>query len=88
MYRGIQQKGTLGMTILALECSGQSISVALEYGRGYREIFIDSDCRHTESVMPAIDTLLNMAEISPKSIDLVACSAAPALLPVYELAWP
>ena len=65
------------MTILALECSGHTVSIALQSGTSFHELFIESDSRHTETLMPAVETLFKLAGISPKSLDMAACSAGP-----------
>ncbi len=53
------------------------MSVALRTEAGTWQTGIDAGFRHGETLMPAISGLFELAEIPPKNLDLVACSAGP-----------
>lgn len=65
------------MNVLALESSGKVLSIALQNDEEFREILIDAGFGHSETLMPAVDALFQLAGIPPQSLDLVACSAGP-----------
>ncbi len=63
--------------ILALDSSGRILSVGLLADGNYREFYIDTGLQHAETLMPAVEFLVNNSSISPKNLDLVVCSAGP-----------
>lgn len=65
------------MNVLSLETSGKIISVGLRFEEQTLELTIDRGFKHSETLMPAIASLMDQAGISPEKLDLVACSAGP-----------
>jgi len=65
------------MTILAIECSGKVVSLALAVEDDRYELTLDRGFRHAETLMPAVDALVRLAGIEARRLDLVACSAGP-----------
>ncbi len=63
--------------ILALDSSGRILSVGLLAAENYREFYIDTGSQHAETLMPAVEFLFKDSSISPKSLNLVVCSAGP-----------
>ena len=65
------------MTILALETTDKVASVALLTGSGLVEKRIESPLRHEETVMPAVDELLNEAGLAPADLTALAVDVGP-----------
>lgn len=65
------------MNVLSLETSGRIISVAVRIEEQTLELTIDRGFKHSETLMPAIASLMDQAGIEPDKLDLVACSAGP-----------
>lgn len=65
------------MNVLSLETSGKIISAALRFEEQTLELTIDRGFKHSETLMPAIASLLDQAGIKADRLDLVACSAGP-----------
>ena len=65
------------MNILALETTDQVASVALLTETGCFEKRIESDQRHEETVMPAVDALLTEAKLSPQALTAIAVDVGP-----------
>jgi len=65
------------MNILALETSGRVISLALKTDSQSLELTVNRGFRHVETLMPSVDSLMNLAGIKPGELNLVACSAGP-----------
>ena len=65
------------MNILALETTDQVASVALLTDAGCIEKRIESDQRHEETVMPAVDALLTEAKLSPQALTAIAVDVGP-----------
>ena len=66
------------MYILALDSTALSASVALTDGeRLLGEILIENGNTHSETLLPMVEELLRKFSLSPKDIDLFACTAGP-----------
>jgi len=65
------------VNVLALEASGKIISIALKLKNQSLELTVDRGFRHVETLMPSVETLMNLAGIEAGELDLVACSAGP-----------
>jgi tRNA threonylcarbamoyladenosine biosynthesis protein TsaB len=65
------------MNILALDTATQILSVALAAKGGTWYFEVDAGHRHSELLMSTISTLLKIAGVSPKDLDLVACMKGP-----------
>lgn len=65
------------MNILALETTDRVASVALLRPDGCVEKRIDSPLRHEETVMPAVDALLQEAGLAPSDLTALAVDVGP-----------
>ena len=65
------------MTILALETTDRVASVALLTDGGCFEKRIESPLRHEETVMPAVDELLQEAGLAPADLTALAVDVGP-----------
>ena len=66
------------MKILALDVTGNNLVVALYDGKEiFSEIPQAQGKRHNSLVMPAIETILNRANLTIKDIDVFACVVGP-----------
>jgi len=65
------------VNVLALEASGKIISIALKLENQSLELTVNRGFRHVETLMPSVETLMNLAGIEAQDLDLVACSAGP-----------
>ncbi|MCL2354568.1 MAG: hypothetical protein FWC68_01505 [Oscillospiraceae bacterium] len=69
------------MNILAISTSSNICSVALlEDNRSIKELNIDSNCSHSENLMPLIKELLDSCSVKLSNIDLIACDNGPRLI--------
>ena len=65
------------MNILALETTDKVASAALLRSGGCREMRIESPLRHEETVMPAVDALLQEAGLAPAELTALAVDVGP-----------
>lgn len=66
------------MYILALDSTAVSASVALTRGEKLLgELLIENGNTHSETLLPMIEELLRRFSLSPRDIDLFACTAGP-----------
>lgn len=66
------------MYLLALDSTAVSASVALCDGEALLgEILIENGNTHSENLLPMVEDLLNKFKLTPKDIDLFACTAGP-----------
>lgn len=66
------------MNILAIDTSGAACSAALmRDGKLLGEIVMNSKLTHSETIMPAVEEILDREELSPSDIDLFAVVAGP-----------
>lgn len=66
------------MFILALDSTAVSASVALCDGeRLLAEYTIENGNTHSENLLPMVEELLNKFKLTPKDVDLFACTAGP-----------
>ena len=66
------------MIILALDSTATSASVALCDGkRLLAEYTIENGNTHSENLLPMVEELLNKFKLSPRDVDLFACTAGP-----------
>lgn len=65
------------MNVLSLETSGKIISIGLQFEEQTLELTSDRGFKHSETLMPAIASLMDLAGIRAEKLDLVACSAGP-----------
>lgn len=66
------------MYILALDSTAVSASVALTRGtRLLGELLIENGNTHSETLLPMVEELLSKFSLTPKDIDLFACTAGP-----------
>jgi len=66
------------MTILAIDTSGLSASVAvIRENKLLGEFFIDLKMTHSQTIMPMLDKLLVALELTCDDIDLIAASSGP-----------
>jgi len=65
------------MNVLALEASGKVISIALKMENQSLELTVNRGFRHVETLMPSVETLMKLAGIEARELDLVACTAGP-----------
>jgi tRNA threonylcarbamoyl adenosine modification protein YeaZ len=65
------------MNILAIDTATEILSAALKTDKGQWYIEIAAGLRHSELLMEVCDKLINMAEISKKDLDLIACMQGP-----------
>ena len=65
------------MNILALETTDRVASVALLTENGCREKWIESPLRHEETVMPAVDELLESTGLTPADLTALAVDVGP-----------
>jgi len=66
------------MNILAIDTSGLSASVAVvRDDRLLGEFFIDLKLTHSQTIMPMLDKLLEVLELTPREMDYIAVSSGP-----------
>ena len=66
------------MYLLALDSTAVSASVALcDDERLLGEILIENGNTHSENLLPMVEELLNKFSMTPKDVDLFACTAGP-----------
>jgi len=65
------------MNILALDTSGEVLSVALAAESGVSCIEIDAGMRHSELLMDCVQRLCSIAGIKPADLALIACMKGP-----------
>lgn len=65
------------MNILAFDCSSTKLNIVLsKENKKYIRIY-EEGLNHSARLMPAIISVLEDADISPKELDLIACTAGP-----------
>lgn len=66
------------MKILSVECTASPVSVALaEDGKILGEYFLNQKTTHSQTLMPMIDSLLNVCNVAPNDIDAFAVTVGP-----------
>lgn len=65
------------MICLAIDTSGESLSVALDDGERTHLIEIDAGLRHSERLMEAVDALFSLSRTERAAISMVACMKGP-----------
>nr|MCR4609189.1 tRNA (adenosine(37)-N6)-threonylcarbamoyltransferase complex dimerization subunit type 1 TsaB [Eubacterium sp.] len=66
------------MKILGIDSSGMTASVALVADDGLMaEFTINNKRTHSETLLPMIDKLMNMAEVQPSELTAIAIAAGP-----------
>ena len=66
------------MKILGIDSSGMTVSVALVADDGLMaEFTINNKRTHSETLLPMIDKLMNMAEVQPSELTAIAIAAGP-----------
>lgn len=65
------------MNILALDTATDVLSVALGKGDELWHLEADVGLRHSELLLPIIDTVLKTASIAPEDLNIVACMQGP-----------
>ena len=65
------------MNILALDASTSILSVSLQIGKRLFQSSISDGLKHSENLMPLIDSLLKSAGLKPSELDLLAVPAGP-----------
>ena len=66
------------MNILGLDTTGNTLSVAVNRdGKLVSEIYIDNGLKHSTTLMPAVHSALEAAEIKIGEIDVFAVAAGP-----------
>lgn len=65
------------MNILAIESATQFLSIALKCGNSVWEQTMNQGFKHSENIMPLVDSLVKNANIKPNEIDLVVTSRGP-----------
>jgi len=65
------------MRILAIESASDILSVAVSGPSGRAEASIDAGLRHAESLMRLVDVCMAALGLSPRELELVACSQGP-----------
>ncbi|GHU43663.1 hypothetical protein FACS1894190_14380 [Spirochaetia bacterium] len=63
--------------ILAIDCAGEILSVALKHGDSIFNTEIDSGNTHSELLLDATENLLQLARLDRESLELVACMNGP-----------
>lgn len=68
------------MNILAIETATTACAIGLSTSSGeYYEVIVDTDRRHTESLVPGIHDLLATASLGPRDIERVVVDRGPGL---------
>ncbi|HET7839112.1 MAG TPA: tRNA (adenosine(37)-N6)-threonylcarbamoyltransferase complex dimerization subunit type 1 TsaB [Rectinemataceae bacterium] len=65
------------MKVLAFDCSGEVLSVAVRDGGSWAEASLDFGLRHAERLMDLVDRCLAWAGIRPAELGLIACTIGP-----------
>ena len=65
------------MNILALDASTSILSVSLQIGKRLFQSSISDGLKHSENLMPLIDSLFKSAGLKPSELDLLAVPAGP-----------
>jgi tRNA threonylcarbamoyladenosine biosynthesis protein TsaB len=65
------------MRVLAFDCSGDALSVALRVDGGWAEASVELGLRHAERLMGLVESCMGLAGIAPADVDLVACASGP-----------
>jgi len=66
------------LKILGIDTTGQALSAAVcEDGRLLCELFLDTDSKHAQTLVPAIDCVLRQVGVTAQDIDVFACAAGP-----------
>ncbi len=65
------------MKVLAFDCSGDILSVAVRNGDKWVEASLDLGLKHAERLMDLIDHCLSWAALKPTELDLIACTLGP-----------
>lgn len=65
------------MNSIALDCSTELLSIALETPRGSYLLERNEGLKHSENLMAGIDWIMKQAGLAPKDLDLVVCSLGP-----------
>lgn len=66
------------MKILSVECTASPVSAALaEDGKILGEYFLNQKTTHSQTLMPMIDSLLNVCNVAPNDIDAFAVTVGP-----------
>ena len=66
------------MLILGIDTSGKAASVALcRDNMVLGEVFVNSGITHSQTLMPAIDSLLTLCQVKIEDVELLACSQGP-----------
>jgi tRNA threonylcarbamoyladenosine biosynthesis protein TsaB len=66
------------MLTLALECATKTVGIALlKEEEVQAELYLSLGRHHAEVLLPAIDRLLLLAGLTPKDLDLLACTVGP-----------
>lgn len=66
------------MKILAVECTASPVSVALaEDGKILGEYFLNQKTTHSQTLMPMVDSLLKVCNVTPNEIDAFAVTVGP-----------
>ncbi len=65
------------MNILAIDTSTENLEIALKTEKGSLSFTLKMGLRHSVTLLPWIEKLLDEAEISPKNINLIVCALGP-----------
>ena len=65
------------MNVLAIDTAEDFLSIALAKGSEIFSMDIDAGRRHSELLVPAMDSVCSIAQVKPAELDLLACTKGP-----------
>jgi tRNA threonylcarbamoyladenosine biosynthesis protein TsaB len=65
------------MKVLAFDCSGDILSVAVRDGEHWAEASLDLGLKHAERLMDLVDRCVSWAGLKPPELELIACTIGP-----------
>lgn len=66
------------MKILGIDTTGTTLSVAVaQEGKLLCELYLDTGLKHAQTLLGAIQSVMQQTELSPNEIDVFACSVGP-----------
>lgn len=65
------------MIVLGIDCSSSMMSLSLKKNKSLYEIVVHDGFKHSENLMPQIDSLFKMASLSPEDLELIAVASGP-----------